>query len=166
VVTLALVTVALVALQVSIVSPLRVGGVVLMVVWLWPFAVGLTGSTAVAVTTGLLAGLLFDSTTATPYGLTGLVGAAIGWGISLLAREGIGDLDGSAWWVPALLAGLAGAAAPLLYVAAGALVGHLSFWRAGLSAMMGLNFVGFFVLARPLARLAQRVALVGGWARG
>ena len=162
---LALVTLLLVAVQISIVSPLRVAGVVVMVVWLWPLALGLTSSTGVAVAAGFVTGLLFDAHTITPFGLTALVGAALAWIMSLLAREGVGDLDGSAWWVPAILVAVGGLAAPLMFVVGGVVTGHLSLWHASVLPMMLLNFVTFFLLARPLARLAQWIAATGGWTR-
>jgi len=165
-VALAFVTVIIVALQIAIVSPLRVSGVVIMLVWLWPLALGLTGRTLVAVATGAFAGLLFDSYVATPYGLTAVVGAALAWAISLLAREGVGDLDASAWWMPPSLMALGGAAGPVFFVVAGALTGQPGYWRASLVPMMVVNAVAFFVLARPVARVAQRIAEVGGWVRG
>ena len=164
-VALAVATVLIVAVQIAIVSPLRVSGVVVMLVWLWPLALGLTGRTVVAVVTGAVAGFLFDSYTATPYGLTAVVGATMAWAISRLAREGVGDLDASAWWMPPSIMALGGATAPVVFVVAGALTGHPGYWRASLVAMMVLNAVAFFVLARPIARVAQRIAEVGGWVR-
>jgi penicillin-binding protein 2 len=112
VVVLSVATIFVVALQVAIVSPLRVWGVVVMVVWLWPLVLGLTSSTLVAVSAGFVTGLLFDAHTVTPFGLTGVIGALLAWFISLLAREGVGDLDSAAWWVPALLVGAGGTGGP------------------------------------------------------
>ncbi len=164
-VTLALATLVIVGFQLAIVSPLRVGGVVVMVVWLWPLVLGLTGSTAVAVVTGFASGLLFDVHTITPLGLTGVVGALLAWAISMLAKEGVGDLDGAAFWVPPLLIGLGGLLAPLAYVTLGAMVGQVDLWRASLVETMLVNFVVFLLLARPLGRVAERLAQSGGWAR-
>ena len=156
---------ALVAVQIAIVSPLRIAGVVVMVVWLWPLALSLTSSTAVAVAAGFVTGLLFDAHTVTPFGLTALVGAALAWFMSLLAREGVGDLDGSAWWMPAILVAVGGLVAPVLFVVGGAVTGHVSLWHASVVPMMIVNFVVFFFLARPVARVAQRIAATGGWTR-
>jgi rod shape-determining protein MreD len=162
----ALTTVVLVALQIAVVSPLRIAGVVVMLVWLWPLALGLTSRTAVAVLAGAAAGFLFDSYSATPYGLSAVVGALLAWAISLMAREGIGDLDAAAWWMAPVLFALGGALAPVIFVAGGGVLGHTDLWRASLVAMMALNAAVFFVLARPVARVAQRIADVGGWVRG
>ena len=166
IVALVVTSIAIVALQITVVSPLRVSGVVIMLVWLWPLALGLTGATLIAMFAGLCTGLLFDAHSYSPYGLSAVVGALLALSISLLAREGVGDLDGSAWWMPSVLLGVGGVLAPVLYVVVGTLSGHGSLWRASLLTTMALNAVAFVVLARPMARLAQRVAAVGGWARG
>jgi cell shape-determining protein MreD len=163
---MAMATIIVVAIQISIVSPIRVSGVVIMVVWLWAMALGLTTSTVVAVTFSAVAGALFDSYSATPYGITAVVGAILAWSVSRLAREGIGDLDASAWWMPPSIMAIGGALAPVLFVIGGGVLGQVGYWRASLVPMMVANAVAFFVLARPSARVAQRIAEVGGWVRG
>ena len=163
---LAFASVILVAFQVSVLSPLRVLGVVVMIVWLWPIALALTGATTMAVGAGFVTGLLFDAQSHTPFGLNAFVAVGLALLIAIPAREGVGDLDASAWWMPPALLGLGGMVAPVLFVTLGAMSGHTSLWRSSMVATMFVNCVGFFVLARPMARLAQRVANVGGWARG
>lgn len=158
-------SVLIVAVQVALISPLRIAGVVVMLVWLWPLALGLVGSTPVAVVAGFVAGLLFDAQSPTPFGAGALVGAALGGLVSILAREGVGDLDGSNWLVPVVLVGLGGLVAPLLYVAAAALLGQPRLYQASLLATMVVNAVAFAILARPAARLVQGLARAGGWAR-
>lgn len=158
-------SVLLVAVQVAIVSPLRIWGVVVMLVWLWPLALGLTGSTALAIGAGFFTGLLFDAHTVTPFGLSALVGALLAWGISLLAREGIADLDAAAWWMPPVLFGAAGLLAPAVYVGFAALTGHVDIWRDSLVASMVVNAIAFVILARPISIVARRVARAGGFAR-
>lgn len=165
IVATAVASVLLVAVQIALISPLRIEGVVVMLVWLWPLALGLTGSTALAVGAGLFTGLLFDAHTVTPFGLSALVGALLAWGISVLAREGIADLEAAAWWLPSALFGAAGLCAPALYVSLAALSGHVAVWQDSLVAMMIVNAVAFLILARPLSLLARRVARAGGFAR-
>lgn len=164
-VLVAVISVVLVAIQVSWVSPLRIEGAVVMAVWLWPLLVGLVASTPLAIGAGAIAGLLFDARVATPFGLAAIVGAALGAAISLLAKEGIGDLDGAAWWVPPALIGLGGLVAPALFAGLAAVVGHASLWRNSLGAAMVVNAVAFAVLARPLGRATASLARAGGFAR-
>lgn len=164
-VALVICTVMLVAVQITIISPLRIAGVVVMLVWLWPVSLALTGRTVVSVGAGFVTGLLFDTHSLTPFGLTGVVGVLLALAAAQLGREGVGDLDAAAWWVTPALAAAAGFSAPLIFIILGFLTGHTTLWRGNLGVMMVVNAVAFFVLARPLTRLAQRVAESGGWSR-
>jgi hypothetical protein len=161
-VSVTVVTMFVVAIQLSILSSLRFAGVVVMLVWLWPLAMGLAGLTALALWSALLAGIFFDTHTTTPFGLTAIVALALAYGASRLGREGVGDLDSAAWWVTPLLAAGAGFVAPLLYVATTFLTLDFSLWHDGLFAAMVVNAVAFFVLARPVTRLARWVGNLGG----
>ena len=156
------VTLLIVAVQLSIFSSWRFAGVVVMVVWLWPLAVGLTGFTALAMWSALVAGVFFDTHSTTPFGLTALVAVALAYGASRLGREGVGDLDSAAWWMTPLIAAAAGFVAPALFVGASFFTFNFSLWRDGLLAAMIVNAVAFFILARPVTRLARWVANVGG----
>jgi cell shape-determining protein MreD len=156
------VTLLMVAIQLSIFSTWRFAGVVVMVVWLWPLAVGLTGFTALAMWSAIVAGVFFDTHSTTPFGLTALVAIGLAYGASRLGREGIGDLDSAAWWVTPLIAAAAGFLAPALFVGASFFTFNFSLWRDGLLAAMIVNAVAFFLLARPVTRLARWVANIGG----
>ncbi|MDE3065311.1 MAG: hypothetical protein KGJ36_06545 [Acidobacteriota bacterium] len=162
---LTLVTLLVVGAQLAIFTSLRVAGVVVMLVWLWPLAVGLAGYTALGVAAGALAGLFFDTHGTTPFGLSALVGMTVAYGASRLGREGVGDLDSAAWWVTPALAALGGLLAPLLFVAFGVLTFDLGLWRGSLLQAMAVNAGAFFVLARPVTRVARAVGRVGERAR-
>ena len=156
-----LVTLFIVGLQLSLLSTLRVGGVVIMLVWLWPFVMGLTGFTSLAIVSAAVAGLFFDTHTATPFGLTALVGMALAYATSRLGREGVGDLDSAAWWVTPLLGALGGLIAPALYVALGFVELNFTLWRGSVLVMMVVNAIAFMVLARPVARVARALTRMG-----
>ncbi len=143
----------LVAIQLDILAGLRVAGVVVMVIWLWPFCIAIVGQAAAAVASGVVLGLLFDAHTSTPYGLTAIVGGLIALGSIRLAREGVGDLEGAAWWMTPLLAAVVGFFAPLLFVLTGIFALDFSLWHGSLVASMLVNAVFFALLARPVARL-------------
>jgi len=149
-----LATFMIVGLQIALFTQWRFGGVVVFIIWLWPVAVGLTGVTSLALFSGVLAGVLFDAQTATPFGLSALVGLALGYMASRLGKEGVGDLDSAAWWVTPTIAAAAGGAAPLFYVISGVVAWDFSLWRGSLVNSMVVNAVAFFVLSRPLTRLA------------
>lgn len=149
-----LMTLILVGVQLAIFTEWRFDGVVVMLVWLWPVAVGLTGMTSNAILAGALGGLLFDAHSATPFGLNALVGALIAYGASRLGREGVGDLDSAALWVTPALAAAVGFLAPLAYTVSGIVALDFSLWRDSLVNAMVVNAIAFFLLARPLTRVA------------
>ena len=156
-----LVTLVVVGVQLAIFSTLRIEGVVVMLVWLWPAVMGLMGFTSIAVVVGIEAGLFFDTHSAAPFGLTIVVGVALAWLASRLGREGVGDLDSAAWWVTPVLGAVAGALAPFLYVGLGYLELNGSLWRGSVLSSAEVNAIAFFLLARPVARLARSVGRVG-----
>ncbi|MBW4030463.1 MAG: hypothetical protein HIU57_07270 [Acidobacteria bacterium] len=149
-----IVTLMVVGVQFAIFTQWRFAGVVVMLVWLWPVAVGLTGLTSLALFAGLLAGVLFDAQSATPFGLSALVGLTLAYAASRLGREGVGDLDSAARWVTPVLAAAAGFVAPLLFVVSGVFALDFSLWRGSLLNSMLINAAAFFVLARPVTRVA------------
>jgi hypothetical protein len=156
-----LVTLVIVAVQLSVFSSLRFAGVVVMIVWLWPLAMGLAGLTALALWSALIAGVFFDTHATTPFGLTAIVALALAYGASRLGREGVGDLDSAAWWVTPLIAAGAGLAAPVIFVGASFFTFNFSLWRDSLLSAMVVNAIAFFVLARPMTRLARWVGSFG-----
>lgn len=161
-VPLTVVTLVVVAVQLSIFSSLRFAGVVVMVVWLWPVAVGLAGMTALALWCALVAGVFFDTHATTPFGLTVIVALLLAYGASRLGREGVGDLDSAAWWVTPMIAAVAGFAAPAIFVGASFFTLNFSLWRDSLVAAMVVNAIAFFLLARPVTRLARWLGNLGG----
>lgn len=149
-----LATLVVVGVQFAVFTQWRFAGVVVMLVWLWPVAVGLTGLTSLALFAGALAGFLFDAQSATPFGLSALVGLMLAYGASRLGKEGVGDLDSAALWVTPLLAAAAGFVAPLLFVIGGVFALNFSLWRGSLVNSMLINAAAYFVLARPVTRVA------------
>jgi cell shape-determining protein MreD len=157
-----IVTLLMVAVQLSIFTSLRVSGIVIMIVWLWPLAMGLAGLTALALWSAVVAGVFFDTHAVTPFGLTAIVALALAYGASRLGKEGVGDLDSAAWWVTPLIAAAAGFVAPALFVGASFFTLNFSLWRDSLLTAMIVNAVAFFILARPMTRLARWVGNFGG----
>jgi hypothetical protein len=161
----ALASLVVVGLQLAVFTSLRFSGVVVMVVWLWPLAMGLAGYTGLALVAAVVAGLFFDTHASTPFGLSILVALALAWGASRLGKEGVGDLDSAAWWVTPALGAVGGLLAPALFVALGALTLDFGLWRGGLVDAMAVNAVAFFVLARPATRLARSLGRLSGTRR-
>jgi hypothetical protein len=156
-----LVTLFVVAIQLAVLSTLRVGDVVVMLVWLWPLLLGLMGARLVALWSALLGGVMLDTHAVTPFGLTALVALVLAYLGIRLGREGVGDLDSAAWWVTPVIAALGGFVAPLLYVMLGAIEFNFALWRGSVLMAMVVNAVAFFVLSRPLAYLARYLVSPG-----
>lgn len=153
-----LVTLMVVGVQLAIFTQWRFAGAVVMLVWLWPVAVGLTGLTSLAMFAGFFAGLLFDAQSATPFGLSALVGLLLGYVASRLGKEGVGDLDSAALWVTPAIAAAAGLVAPLVFVVSGAFALNFSLWRYSLLDSMVVNALAFLLLARSMTRVAFAVS--------
>lgn len=149
-----LVSLFIVAFQLAVFSTFRINGVVVMLVWLWPLCVGLAGSTTAALLSGIVSGVFFDTHAATPFGLTAVVALVIAYLAVRLGREGVGDLESAAWWVSPIIAAIGGFIAPLIFVFAGFFALDFGLWRGSLLQDMMINAIAFFVLARPLVRLA------------
>ena len=159
------VTLIVVGFQLAILTTMRIDGVVVMLVWLWPLCMGLAGFSSLSFVTAVVAGLFLDTHAATPFGLTAVVGLGLAYVASRLGREGIGDLDSAAWWVTPLIALAGGFLAPALYVALGAIELNFGLWRGSLVPAMIVNAGAFFILARPATRVARSVGRFGERAR-
>ena len=86
-----------------------------------------------------------------------MVGVVLAFGASRLGKEGVGDLDSAAWWVTPVLAAAAGFVAPAhLHRRRVRRLELLAVARQPCERMV-VNAVAFFVLARPVTRLARRV---------
>ncbi len=149
-----LATLGIVGVQLTVFTQWRFDGAVVMLVWLWPLAVGLTGLTSLALVVGIVTGLLFDAQSATPFGLSALVAVALAFVASRLGKEGVGDLDSAAIWVTPGIAAVGGLLAPALYVASGVFALNFSLWHGSVINSMLVNAVAFAVLARPVTRFA------------
>jgi len=157
----AIATLFVLAMQLVIFSGLRFAGVVIMIVWLWPIAMGIAGYTVLSLLVALGAGVFFDLHSVTPFGLTPAVGMLLGYATSRLGREGVGDLDSAAWWVAPIIAAGAGFVAPLAYVLSGFFAIDFQLWRGSVLAMMVVNATSFFLLARPFTRVARSIGRLG-----
>jgi rod shape-determining protein MreD len=112
------VLVALVA-QIAIVADLRVAGAVGDLMLLVTVAAALTGGANRGATYGFVAGVLFDLVLDSPFGLSPLTYAIVGYVVGLACT---GFFRPSGWWPPVVAAGAA-LLSTLLYTGLGHLVG-------------------------------------------
>jgi rod shape-determining protein MreD len=112
------IVVALVA-QIAIVADLRVVGAVGDLMLLVTVAAALTGGPDRGATYGFVAGLAFDLVLDSPFGLSALTYAVIGYGVGLVC---VGLFRPTGWWTPAVAAAAA-LVATAFYTGVGHLIG-------------------------------------------
>lgn len=114
-----LVVVGALVLQISVVADLRVAGAIGDLMLVVVVAAGLTGGADRGATYGFAAGVAYDLVLDTPFGLSALTYAVIGYAVGLAASVLVRT---SGWW-PVALAALAGAVQAVLYTSLGNLIG-------------------------------------------
>ncbi len=114
-----LVVVAALVLQISVVADLRVAGAVGDLMLVVVVAAGMTGGADRGATYGFAAGVAYDLVLDTPFGLSALTYAVVGYAVGLAASVLVRT---SGWW-PVALAALAGAVQAVLYTSLGNLIG-------------------------------------------
>lgn len=115
----ALVFVVALLLQLTVVSDLRVAGAIGDLMLAVVVAAGMTGGADRGVVYGFAAGLLYDLTLDTPFGLSALTYALVGYAVGL---AGSALVRTSGWW-PVIVAAVAGAVQATLYTSLGNLIG-------------------------------------------
>jgi rod shape-determining protein MreD len=114
-----LVLVVALLLQITLVSDLRMAGAIGDIMLAVVVAAGMTGGADRGVAYGFAAGLLYDLALDTPFGLSALTYALVGYAVGLAASA---LLRTSGWW-PVIIAAVAGAVQATLYTSLGNLIG-------------------------------------------
>ncbi|HEX5367391.1 MAG TPA: rod shape-determining protein MreD [Acidimicrobiales bacterium] len=115
----ALVVAAAILLQITLVSDLRIAGAVGDVALVVVVAAGITGGPDRGVAYGFAVGLAFDLVVDSPFGLTVLTYALVGYGTGLASAA----LQRTGGWLPVAVAGVAGVVHTALFTGLGNLVG-------------------------------------------
>ena len=124
---MALVTLAVISLQIGILNSFSIGHVHPEVIWLIPAATGLIAGPGAGAAAGFAAGLWIDCLLPTPFGLSALVGTVIGYLTGLLEQRGVVVGSGQVPWVGPGLGAAAGLLGVLLYGVIGWLMGQDGF---------------------------------------
>jgi rod shape-determining protein MreD len=117
-----------VVLHTAVLPELRIAGVAADLLLLLGITAGLTAGPARAAVVGFAAGLLADCFLQTPFGLSALTHAVVGYGVGALQRR----LVPAATWVPVATATLASAAGVILFAVLGSAIGQAHLLRGGL----------------------------------
>jgi hypothetical protein len=152
---LLLASVVVAAVQLSVLSPLRVAHVTIMIVWVWALALGISINRWFAAGGGALAGFILDAQSATPLFTFAVTGALVGYACGRLGEEGIGDLDGAAWWSGPIVGSLGIVVTVLTSMLVAIVAGDATFWRGNAGASMVVNMLAAAISVRPLGRFAR-----------
>ncbi|MEO6121361.1 MAG: rod shape-determining protein MreD [Acidimicrobiales bacterium] len=148
-----LLVVAALVVQHSLLVNLRVAGVRPDLLLVMAVAAGIVGGRERGAVVGFAVGVAADLLAQTPFGLSSLTFALIGYGVGTV-QAGVIRL---AWWIPLLTGLAASAAGVLLYGFLGALLGQAGLMRPGL--------VGLAVVVGALnAALVPFVVRAVAWA--
>jgi cell shape-determining protein MreD len=128
-------------------------------VWLLAPSIGLAGGSEAGAVGGLFVGLSVDCFLPTPFGLSALALALIGFSIGLAAERGALASIREVWWLPVGIGASAGLVGSGLYLILGVLFGQSGFQSAPILAIM-VNTVFWCSL------LAVPVAIMVAWAWG
>ena len=145
-----------VVLHTAVLPQLRLFGVAADVLLLLAIAAGVTGGPERGAAVAFGCGLLADCFLQTPFGLSGLVFALVGYGVGTFQT---GVLH-AAWWIPPVTASVASAIGVVGYVGLGVVVG-----QDQLLSMRALEVAGvvavLHALLAPVAVRAMRWAIAG-----
>jgi rod shape-determining protein MreD len=150
-----LVVLTALVVHLSVLTRLRVVGVMPDLMLLLAVAGGITGGPARGAVVGFVSGMAVDLFLLTPLGLSALVFSVIGYCVGT-AQTGILR---TSWWIPLLTAFVASSAGEVLFALAGAVVGETQLVSAHL-LVVALVVGGTNALLAPLA-----VRMVG-WSLG
>lgn len=150
----ALVMFVAVVLQVSLFATTPVFGIVPDVVLLTTIGIALAGGPERAAVAGFAGGLVFDVTVTTPFGMSALVLASVGYVVGGLQHAVLG----STWYTPLVVAGIASALGTLAYGILGGLAGNLDWLTPHLvvvALVVGVLNTGLAFFALPITRWSQ-----------
>jgi len=135
--------------QVTVLSRVRIFGVVPNLMLLVAVAAGITGGPARGAAIGFASGMAFDIFLETPLGLSALVFCIVGYTVGA-AETGILR---AAWWIPVLTAFVAGAAGEAMFAVAAQFVGRPDLLTARLAVVMVIVGITSGILALPVVRV-------------
>lgn len=134
------------------VSPnLRLFGVALDVLLVLAIAAGVAGGAERGAAVGFTCGLLADCFLQTPFGLSALTYALVGYGVGVFQT---GVLH-SSWWIPAVTAAVASAIAVVVFVGLGVVVGQDQLLSTRLIEVAGVLAVLHALFTPPVVRLVR-----------
>lgn len=150
-----------VVLHTAVAPNLRIFGVGIDVLLVMAITAGIAAGPERGAAVGFTCGLLADCFLQTPFGLSALVYALVGYGVGVFQT---GVLH-SSWWIPAITAAVASIAGVVLYVLLGVVVGQNQLLSGRVLTVAAVIALLHALLAAPVAKL-MRWAVAGDNAPG
>jgi rod shape-determining protein MreD len=147
-----LVLVALLALQLTVALDLRIGGAHPNLMLGFALAAGLAGGTQRGAIVGFFSGLALDLFLPTPFGLSALVGTAVGAGAGQLVAAGV---DRTTWFFVPGVAFFGSAIGVIMFAVLGTVLGQPDMLTVGLGAAVGVVALVNGGLGRLLVRICN-----------
>lgn len=148
---LPLVVVTVLFVQLTILTHVRVFGVMPDAMLLLAIAGGMTGGPTAGAVIGFGSGMAIDLFLQTPMGLSALVFSLVGYAVGLLEAT----MLRSAWWIPVVTTFVASAAGIVLFAVAGSVVGEREMVTGHLLTIVLVVAVANAVLAPLVIRLVR-----------
>ena len=135
--------------EAAVASHLRIAGVAIDLLLVLTIGAGLAGGPDRGAFVGFLAGVLADLVLMTPFGMSALTYALVGYAVGTLRSTS----PRSSGWLPVALGALAGGGAVLFFVLLGELLGQSLLTRPDLWLVVLVEAIVCGVLAVPSARV-------------
>jgi rod shape-determining protein MreD len=146
-----LVVVSILLVQLTLLTHVRVFGVMPDAMLLLAITGGIVGGPTAGAFIGFGSGMAIDLFLQTPMGLSALVFSVVGYAVGLLQAS----ILRTAWWIPVLTALVASACGVVLFAVVGAVVGEHDLLSTRLLLIVLVVALSNAVLAIPVLRLVQ-----------
>jgi rod shape-determining protein MreD len=147
----ALITLALLILQSTVMLSIRVGGVHPDLLWLLPITAALLDGPESGAIVGFWTGLAFDLILPTPFGLSALVGCILGYAVGAATRA----VDRGALWLVPVAAAIGSVVADMLFAVLGAIFGQQQMVQIDFLALVLVIAVSSMILVLPVHRMMR-----------
>lgn len=137
--------------QSTLMVGLRISAVHPDIVWLLPITAALLDGPETGAVVGFWAGLAFDLVLPTPFGLSALVGCALGYSVGTATSA----VDSRSAWLMPVAALIGGAAADMLFAVLGAILGQQQMVRVNFLALFVVVGLSSVILVLPVNRLMR-----------
>jgi rod shape-determining protein MreD len=146
-----LVIITVLFVQLTVLTHVRVFGVMPDAMLLLAIAGGMSGGPTTGAVVGFCSGMAIDLFLQTPMGLSALVFCLVGYVVGLLQAT----MLRSAWWIPVMTACIGSVAGVILFALVGSVVGETDMVTSRLAVIVAVVAIGNVILAPPVIKLVR-----------